>query len=662
MEENNEKITNIQQNSQRKTVLIAEKSGLLGKVISIALKHAGFDVEIVKDGYEVLPKILNDNICCLILDRYLPSIEGYKLAALIRDGMNIFSLPVIIVSAEEEADSFWDDTSNVTEVFALSSGNVNDLVTRVQKYTQDYIVEKKFADKKTSTNLNQDQNQDLEEQTELEKKSCEITKCSDGSENDVSENPDKKYTLFAVNAMEKSYFYYNMMRQIFELNRHSSDLDEFIENAFKLLLKICDFDAAAIIIHDSTSLIYTAGIENKNPQIQQDFINICKTDYEKNENVQGVIEYSHLNLDWIIPHKNQNPDDENQEYASYIVHNIDAIDFLGTIHIASNKMKFFNAKTSSAVQFFAEKTSFMLMQTIIHRRVTVSEQRLRSTFSKFVPEEIIEDLLNNYDSPSENPNNEKRRIAVMICDIRSFTTISEINQPENVVSFLNGYFTQMVDIIRRHGGAIDKFIGDAIMALFGAPISYVDNAKRAVDAALEMNRALEEIDTSLLTFPEGMKLDIGIGIHQGEMIVGNIGCNDKTDYTVIGDSVNLTSRIEGLTKTYGARIMVSQAIYDDLSDDVNCLLLDKVRVKGKNLGVQVYRVDEKPLDKEFTRNYEKGLNLYLNGAWTLALDYFKNANQIAPYDKASKLMIERCEEFIKNPPSDWNGAIALTSK
>lgn len=652
MEENNEKITNIKQNSQRKTVLIAEKSGLIGKVISIALKHAEFDVEIVKDGYEVLQKIINDNICCLILDRYLPSIEGYKLAALIRDGMNITSLPIIIVSAEEEADSFWDDTSNVTEVFALSSGNVTNLVKRVQEYTQEYIVEKKFV---TGS-------QNCENQSAFEKKSCVPAKNSDKVENRELTNSDRQYTLFAVNAMEKSYFYYNMMRQIFELNRHSSDLDEFIENAFKLLLRICDFDAVAIIIHDSTSLIYTAGIENKNPQIQQDFINICKNDYEKNENVQGIIEYSHLNMDWILPHANPDSQEQNQEYASYVVHNIDAVDFLGTIHIASNKMKFFNAKTSSAVQFFAEKTSFMLMQTIIHRRVTVSEQRLRSTFSKFVPEEIIEDLLNNYDSPSENPNNEKRRIAVMICDIRSFTTISEINQPENVVSFLNGYFTQMVDIIRRHGGAIDKFIGDAIMALFGAPISYVDNAKRAVDAALEMNRALEEIDTSLLTFPEGMKLDIGIGIHQGEMIVGNIGCNDKTDYTVIGDSVNLTSRIEGLTKAYGARIMVSQAIYDDLSDDVNCLLLDKVCVKGKTLGVQVYRVDEKPLDKEFTKNYEKGLSLYLNGAWTLALDYFKNANQIVPQDKASKLMIERCEEFIKNPPLDWNGAIALTSK
>lgn len=635
----NEKSENriAEKSENKKTVLIAEKSGLLGKVMSIVLKRAGFSVEIVKDGYEVLNAIMTKDINCLILDRFLPSIDGYKLAAVIRDGMNVIFLPIIIISAEKNAESFWDDASNVTDVFALSSDNIDELARRVQKYAQDYVIEQKFSDEKSKKN-----------QIEFRRRQ-------------LLQNPNKFYALCAVDAMEKSYFYYNMMRQIFELNRHSSDLDEFVENALRLLLKICNFDAAAVFIHDSTTMIYTAGIENKNPQIQEDFVNICKADYEKNENVQGIISYSHLNLDWIIP-KDDSQEYKDAEYSSYIAYPIDAIDFLGTIHIASNQTKFFDSKTSSAVQFFAEKTSFMLMQTILHRRVTVSEQRLRSTFSKFVPEEIIEDLLNNYDSPSQNENNEKRKVTVMICDIRNFTSISEINQPENVVSFLNGYFTQMVEIIRRHGGAIDKFIGDAIMALFGAPISYVDNAQRAVNAALEMKKNLSEIDTSRLVFPQGMNLDIGIGIHQGEMIVGSIGCNDKTNYTVIGDSVNLTSRIEGLTKSYGARIIISQAIYDELSDDVNCLLLDKVRVKGKNRGVQVYRVDEQPLNGEYIKNYEKGLNLYFNGAWTLALEYFKNANQIVPSDKASKLMINRCENFIKNPPADWNGAIALTSK
>ena len=220
----------------------------------------------------------------------------------------------------------------------------------------------------------------------------------------------------------------------------------------------------------------------------------------------------------------------------------------------------------------------------------------------------------------------------------------------------------MVDIIKKHGGSIDKFIGDAIMALFGAPISYVDNAQRAVEAAMEMVKNLEVVNTSILNFPDGMNFDIGIGIHYGEVIVGNIGSKEKTNYTVIGDSVNLTSRLEGLTKQYGARIMISQDTKDELNEKIYTHLLDKVRVKGKQKGVQIYRVDEKPLPSDFSDTYEKGLNLYMNGAWTLALSYFDKALEILPADKAAKLMKQRCEEFIETPPKDWNGAVALTSK
>ena len=140
----------------------------------------------------------------------------------------------------------------------------------------------------------------------------------------------------------------------------------------------------------------------------------------------------------------------------------------------------------------------------MRKKLALSESKLRSTFSKFVPEEIIEDLLSQEDTTSEQSNNEKRKVAVLICDIRNFTSISEINQPENVVGFLNGYFSLMVDIIKKHGGSIDKFIGDAIMALFGAPISYVDNAQRAVEAAMEMVKNLEVVNTSILNFPDGM--------------------------------------------------------------------------------------------------------------------------------------------------------------
>ena len=298
----------------------------------------------------------------------------------------------------------------------------------------------------------------------------------------------------------------------------------------------------------------------------------------------------------------------------------------------------------------------------MHFELTQHESRLRTAFSKFVPEEVISDFLSSGENQEFKNQNEKRNVVILMCDIRSFTTISEVNKPEDVVNFLNTYFTHMVNIVKKYGGTVDKFIGDAVMVLFGAPISYNDNAKRAVLAAIEMYSQLDKIPCSQLKFPEGIKLDIGVGIHYGDVIVGQIGSADKTNYTVIGDAVNLTSRLEGLTKLYGAKVVISQAVRDELDDSLNVLLLDSVKVKGKKEAVFIYRVDEKPLPPDFTDAYEKGFKSYNEGAFTLAIPYFETAVNILPEDKAARLMLERCEEFSVNKPENWDGAIALTSK
>ena len=220
----------------------------------------------------------------------------------------------------------------------------------------------------------------------------------------------------------------------------------------------------------------------------------------------------------------------------------------------------------------------------------------------------------------------------------------------------------MVEIVTKYGGTVDKFIGDAIMVLFGAPVSYNDNAQRAVNAAIEMYERLEEVPLGQLKFPEGIDFDIGIGLHYGDVIVGNIGSKDKTNYTVIGDAVNLASRLEGLTKLYGAKVIISEAVEEEISKDTNTLLLDTVKVKGKTTGVRIYRAESKPLPAEYSGAYEKGFKLYSEGAWNLAKPYFRQALEILPEDKAAKLMLERCIEFEKTKPKDWDGAIALTSK
>ncbi len=217
------------------------------------------------------------------------------------------------------------------------------------------------------------------------------------------------------------------------------------------------------------------------------------------------------------------------------------------------------------------------------------EQRLMSTLCRYVTRQIAEQVLKDRDKLKLGGN--RSTVAVLFSDIRNFTTFSERATAEEVVAMLNEYFSSMIDPIFRYEGTLDKFIGDALMAVFGAPVGREDDAERAVRAALEMRRALKE-------FNENRKarrlppLDNGIGITKGEAVSGNIGSEQRMDYTVIGDTVNVAARLEGLTKNYAYKILVNEEVYEDVKDKITCVDLGFAQVKGKEGGVHIYGIPD----------------------------------------------------------------------
>ncbi|HEU5163682.1 MAG TPA: adenylate/guanylate cyclase domain-containing protein [Thermoanaerobaculia bacterium] len=221
----------------------------------------------------------------------------------------------------------------------------------------------------------------------------------------------------------------------------------------------------------------------------------------------------------------------------------------------------------------------------------VAEQRrsslLKGTFGRYVSPQVLDYLLENPDKVQLG--GERRDLTILFSDIRGFTSISEASEPEEVVEMLNEYLTRMVDILLRHGGTLDKFIGDAVMGFWNAPTAVEDHARRAVLCAIEMIEETARLREEWVGQGKA-ELRIGIGINTGDAVVGNIGSSRVFGYTVIGDTVNLASRLESKNKDYGTEIIVSESTKERMGEDIPAFYLDEVRVKGKNLPVKIFEI------------------------------------------------------------------------
>jgi len=287
------------------------------------------------------------------------------------------------------------------------------------------------------------------------------------------------------------------------------------------------------------------------------------------------------------------------------------------------------------------------------------EKRLvRNIFQRYVPGVIMDEILKN--PGAINLGGEKKILTVMFTDIEGFTSFSEGKDPSIVVNLINKYLGEMTEIIFKHRGTVDKYEGDAIMAVFGAPYYYEEHPLEAVLAALEMNERVKKM------WEEGFpRLKTRFGINTGLMIVGNMGTEERMDYTVIGDSVNIASRLEGANKFYGTDILVGENTYEYAKDKIPMREIDLIRVKGKKEPVHIYE----PLGfewndrlKEFMELFHRALYLYRSRNWDEAEKLFKHIYRTY-HDRASYVFIERINIFKTNPPpKDWDGVFTMKNK
>ena len=294
-----------------------------------------------------------------------------------------------------------------------------------------------------------------------------------------------------------------------------------------------------------------------------------------------------------------------------------------------------------------------------------SEKRMKSTLSRYMDPGIADQMIA---SGGEMLGGKSVLATILFSDIRGFTTITEQLGAQGTVALLNEYFTLMMDCIQHEGGMLDKFIGDAIMAAFGIPVGHDDDADRAVRTAIVMIKELNTWNRSRIN--EGkMPVDIGIGLNTDNVVSGNIGSKKQMNYTIIGDGVNLSARLESACKQYGAHILISEFTYKALKATYFSRELDLVVVKGKTKPVAIHEILDYHTEESYPqmidalRHFKSGLVKYRQQKWDDAMVEFKEVLALNDHDKAAKMYIERCEHFIANPPGDdWGGVWVMESK
>lgn len=288
----------------------------------------------------------------------------------------------------------------------------------------------------------------------------------------------------------------------------------------------------------------------------------------------------------------------------------------------------------------------------------LTEQARRKEITRVLSLYVTPQVVNYLIAHPERINlgGERREITLLFTDLAGFTTISEMNTPERVTHLLNRHFTDMTDVILEHEGTVAQFIGDAIMAFWGAPLDDNDHAYRAIAAAVAMQKGMAVLRSEFAK--EGLPaIHMRIGIHTGSVVVGNLGSKKRFGYTAVGDDVNLAARLEGINKLYGTGIMVSNETAGRIKGRIALRPVDRVIVKGKSQAIDVFTPCDDPKVVEVS---QQAINLFRSQDWDAAEAYFRELLVLTPEDKIAELYIERISAFRSAAPSaKWNGAMEL---
>lgn len=290
------------------------------------------------------------------------------------------------------------------------------------------------------------------------------------------------------------------------------------------------------------------------------------------------------------------------------------------------------------------------------------EKEIRGLFGHYVSKNVVDAILS--DNIPVKLDGHRTELSILFSDIRGFTSISESLSPVELGQLLNQYFDEMIAAVFQYDGTLDKLMGDAVMAFFGSPLEVTDHTHQACLCAQEMIQRLNKLNESG-KLPKGVRIEIGIGIHTGEAIVGNLGSSEFADYTIIGDAVNLASRIEGLNKRYATTIIISEDTFSHVQGDYLCRELDTVKVKGKEEPKAIYELmlENTSSNRQLAELYEEALQFYRDRQWEQAIRRLKQISADIGDDGPTQRLTIKCNELMALPfDEDWSSITSLDEK